>query len=165
MSSLLCSCYHYHYHYHFLEERKKITSRLSKGMRITHEKIKLLLLTDHARRRSRRCSPATSPWRPARPRPAAKNAIKVKLFVELIHKRCPVDIEKTRLVTAGAAIASQGQWKKVAAGIYQKDLIVSLNGKGKGEIRVHRDCPKTGQQEETLEIDRHLMLPGGTRCA
>ena len=70
-----------------------------------------------------------------------KNALQVKLFVELIHRRCPVDIEKTRLVAAGAAIASQGQWKKVAAGIYEKDLVVSLNGKSQGEIRVLRDCP------------------------
>jgi len=83
-----------------------------------------------------------------------KNAVQVKLFVELIHRRCPVDIEKTRLVATGAAIASQGQWKKVAAGIFEKDLVVSLAEKGKGEIRVLRDCPKTGLQEEILGIVR-----------
>jgi hypothetical protein len=83
-----------------------------------------------------------------------KNAVQVKLFVELIHRRCPVDIEKTRLVAAGVAIASQGQWQKVAAGVFEKDLVVSLGEKGKGEIRVLRDCPKTGLQEEILGIVR-----------
>jgi hypothetical protein len=83
-----------------------------------------------------------------------KNAIQVKLFVELIHKRCPVNIEKTQLVAAGVAIASQGQWQKIAAGVFEKDLVISLGEKGKGEIRVLRTCPKTGLQEEILGIVR-----------
>ena len=83
-----------------------------------------------------------------------KNTIPVKLFVELIHRRCPVDITKTRVVAAGAAITSQGQWQKVAAGVFAKGLVVTLGEKSKGEIRVLRDCPKTGRQEEILGIVR-----------
>ncbi len=83
-----------------------------------------------------------------------KNKVQVKLFVEFIHKRCPVKIEETRLVPQGVAIETQGPWKKIAACIYEKDLVVVLNGKGKGEIRVLRECPKTGLQEEVLGIVR-----------
>jgi hypothetical protein len=84
---------------------------------------------------------------------SGKDKINVKLIVECIHKRCPVSIEKTTLATDGLTIEKQGQWKKDGEGIYQMDLLVSLNGKGKGEIRVRRECPKAGHQEETLEID------------
>jgi hypothetical protein len=83
---------------------------------------------------------------------AGKNRIQVKLIVECIHKRCPLSIEKTKLTTAGLTIEKQGQWKKNAAGAYEMDLIVFLNGKENGEIRVLRECPKTGCQEETLEV-------------
>lgn len=81
-----------------------------------------------------------------------KDNIQVKLFVELIHRRCPVPIEKTRLETSGLTIEKQGEWKEVEAGIYQMDLVISLKGKSKGEIRVLRECPKTGLQKEVLEI-------------
>jgi hypothetical protein len=84
---------------------------------------------------------------------SGKNKINVKLIVECIHKRCPVSIEKTTLVTDGMTIEKQGQWKTDGEGIYQMDLIVSLNGKDKGAIRVHRECPKTGHQEEILKLD------------
>jgi len=83
----------------------------------------------------------------------AKNKIKVRLTVECIHRRCPVNIEKTKLAVEGLVIEKQGKWKKTGEGIYQMDLIVSLNGKEKGKIRVRRECPKTGHQEETLEIE------------
>ncbi len=86
---------------------------------------------------------------------SGKNKINVKLIVECIHKRCPVSIEKTTLATDGMTIEKQGPWKKDGEGIYQMDLIVSLNGKAKGEIRVRRECPKTGHQEETLKLDPH----------
>ena len=86
------------------------------------------------------------------PAAGAKNKINVKLTVECIHRRCPVNIEKTTLAATGLVIEKQGLWKKVEAGIYQMDLVVALNGKEKGEIRVRRECPKTGHQEETLEI-------------
>jgi hypothetical protein len=85
---------------------------------------------------------------------AGKNKIQVKLIVECIHKRCPLSIEKTNLTASGLTIEKQGQWKKNAAGAYAMDLLVSLNGKENGEIRVLRDCPKTGCQEEALEISR-----------
>jgi hypothetical protein len=82
----------------------------------------------------------------------AGNKVQVKLFVECIHKRCPLGIEKTRLATSGLTIEKQGQWKKNDAGAYELDLVVSLSGKENGEIRVLRECPKTGCQEETLEV-------------
>jgi hypothetical protein len=85
---------------------------------------------------------------------AEKNRIQVKLFVELIHKRCPVNINATVLTATGLAIERQSLWKQVEPGIYQKELVVSLNGKAKGEIRVLRECPKTGIQAETLGIVR-----------
>jgi len=84
---------------------------------------------------------------------AAKNKINVRLIVECIHRRCPVNIEKTKLATDGLVIEKQGQWKKTGEGIYQMDLIVSLKGKEKGAITVRRECPKTGHQEEILEIE------------
>lgn len=84
----------------------------------------------------------------------AKNKVQVKLFVEFIHKRCPVKIGETRLDAKNAAIEKQGQWQKVDACLYEKDLVVVLNGKGQGEIRVLRECPKTGLQEEVLGIVR-----------
>ena len=83
----------------------------------------------------------------------AKNKIKVRLTVECIHRRCPVNIEKTKLAVEGLVIEKQGKWKKTGEGIYQMDLIVSLKGKENGEITVRRECPKTGHQEETLEIE------------
>jgi len=84
-----------------------------------------------------------------------KNRIQVKLFVEFIHKRCPVKIEETKLEAKGVVIEKQGAWKKVEDLVYEKDLIVVLNGKGNGEIRVLRQCPKTGLQEEVLGIVRN----------
>jgi hypothetical protein len=84
---------------------------------------------------------------------SGKDKINVKLIVECIHKRCPVSIEKTTLAADGITIEKQGPWKNDGEGIYKMDLIVSLNGKVKGEIRVHRECPKTGHQEETLKLD------------
>ena len=83
-----------------------------------------------------------------------KNKVQVKLFVEFIHKRCPVKIEETRLDAANVTIEKQGQWKKIDAFLYEKDLVVVLNKKGAGEIRVLRECPKTGLQEEVLGIVR-----------
>ena len=84
----------------------------------------------------------------------AKNKLQVKLFVEFIHRRCPVKIEETRLDAKNAAIEKQGEWKKIDACLYEKDLVVVLNKKGAGEIRVLRECPKTGLQEEVLGIVR-----------
>jgi hypothetical protein len=84
----------------------------------------------------------------------AKNKVQVKLFVEFIHKRCPVKIEETRLDSKNLLIEKQGQWKKIDACVYEKDLLVVLTKKGSGEIRVLRECPKTGQQEEVLGIVR-----------
>lgn len=82
----------------------------------------------------------------------AKNKVQVKLFVEFIHKRCPVKIEETRLDAKNVTIEKQGQWKKIDVCLYEKDLVVVLNKKGAGEIRVLRECPKTGLQEEVLGI-------------
>jgi len=83
-----------------------------------------------------------------------KNKVQVKLFVEFIHRRCPVKIEETRLDAKNVMIETQGQWKKIDACLYEKDLVVALNKKGQGEIRVLRECPKTGLQEEVLGIVR-----------
>jgi len=84
----------------------------------------------------------------------AGKKVQVSLFVEFIHKRCPVKIEETKLDAKGVAIEKQGAWKKVEDFIYEKDLVLVLNGKGAGEIRVLRQCPKTGLQEEVLGIVR-----------
>ena len=81
-----------------------------------------------------------------------KDKIKVTLFVESIHRRCPLAIDKTCLETEGLVIEKQGQWQKVEECLYQMELIVSLKGKEKGEIRVLRTCPKRGLQKEILEI-------------
>ncbi|MFH2107779.1 MAG: hypothetical protein ABII93_03840 [Chrysiogenia bacterium] len=82
----------------------------------------------------------------------AKNKIKVRLTVECFHRRCPVNIEETKLAAKDLVIEKRGQWKKTGEGIYQMDLMVSLKGKEKGAITVRRECPKTGHQEEILEI-------------
>jgi|FrelakmetLWP11LW_1041352.scaffolds.fasta_scaffold28135_2 hypothetical protein len=84
--------------------------------------------------------------------PAGKGKIQVKLFVECVHRRCPVRIDMTKLETAGLTIEKQGQWQVIGTGLYRLDLTVSLTGKGNGEISVLRQCPKHGQQKETLEI-------------
>ncbi len=78
----------------------------------------------------------------------------VKLFVECIHRRCPVAIEETLLETEGLKIEKQGEWELSEDGVYRLDLVVSLTAKDKGEIRVLRKCPKHGLQKETLEISR-----------
>ncbi len=82
-----------------------------------------------------------------------KNKIKVTLLVESIHRRCPLAIDKTCLETEGLVIEKQGRWQKVEECLYQMELIVSLKGKEKGEIRVLRTCPKRGLQKEILEIE------------
>ena len=84
----------------------------------------------------------------------AGDKVQVKLFVEFIHKRCPVKIEETKLDAKNVMIEKQGQWKKIDVCLYEKDLVVVLNKKGAGEIRVLRECPKTGLQEEVLGIVR-----------
>ena len=84
----------------------------------------------------------------------SRDQVQVKLFVECIHKRCPVKIEDTQLTFDGLMVVKQGQWQKVEPGIYRLDLIVSLGTSAKGGIRVLRKCPKTGLQEEELEIVR-----------
>ena len=78
----------------------------------------------------------------------------VKLFVECIHRRCPVSIEETLLETEGLKIEKRGEWELTEDGVYRLDLVVSITAKDKGEIRVLRKCPKHGLQKETLEITR-----------
>ncbi len=82
----------------------------------------------------------------------SKKKILVTLSVESIHRRCPLAIDKTALETEGLVIEKQGQWQKVDECLYKMDLIVSLKGKSKGEIRVLRTCPKRGLQKEIFEI-------------
>jgi len=83
-----------------------------------------------------------------------KDKIQVRLLVECIHRRCPVKIEATRLEADGLVIEKQGQWQRAEDGVYRMDLVVSLQGSERGEIRVLRSCPKRGLQKETLEIAR-----------
>lgn len=78
----------------------------------------------------------------------------VELFVECIHRRCPVAIGETILEAEGLKIEKRGEWELTEEGVYRLDLVVSLTGKDKGEIRVLRKCPKHGLQKETLEITR-----------
>lgn len=85
---------------------------------------------------------------------AAKNKVQIKLFVEFIHRRCPVKIDETRLDPKNVTIVKQGEWKKIDTCLYEKDLVVVLAKNGAGEIRVLRECPKTGLQEEVLGIVR-----------
>jgi len=82
-----------------------------------------------------------------------KNKFAVKLFVETVHRRCPLGVEKTGLTPEGLIIEKQGKWKKVEEGLYQMDLIVSLKGKSEGKLRVLRECPKRGLQEEILKFE------------
>ena len=82
------------------------------------------------------------------------NQFQVKLFVEIIHRRCPVSIEETLLETEGLKIEKRGEWELADDDVYRLDLVVSLTTKDKGEIRVLRKCPKHGLQKETLEISR-----------
>jgi hypothetical protein len=83
---------------------------------------------------------------------ADKSKEQVSLFVECVHRRCPLRSEETKLEAEGLAIEKQGQWQKAKTGVYRMDLVVSLDGNGKGEIRVLKQCPKTGLQKEILEI-------------
>ena len=83
-----------------------------------------------------------------------KNRLQVKLFVEQVHRRCPLEIGQTKLETTGLTIEKRGQWQAVGEGLYRLDLTVFLTGKGSGEIRLLRDCPKRGQQKEVLGIAR-----------
>jgi hypothetical protein len=82
----------------------------------------------------------------------AKGQIEIKLLVECVHRRCPVKIDMTKLETVGLTIEKHGQWQDLGAGLHRLDMVVSLTGKGNGEIRVLRQCPKHGLQKETLEI-------------
>ena len=88
------------------------------------------------------------------PAGGGKNRIQVRLFVELVHRRCPVDIHKSKLETSGMKIEKQGQWQNLDDGLYRLDLVVTLTSEGNGEIRVLRDCPKHGMQKEILGIAR-----------
>jgi hypothetical protein len=83
---------------------------------------------------------------------AGKGKIAVKLFVDCIHRRCPLAITDTRLETEGLVIEKQGEWKKVEGSVYELDMVVSLTGKSKGKIRVLRSCPKRGLQEEAITV-------------
>jgi len=81
-----------------------------------------------------------------------KNKIEVKLFVETVHRRCPLGVEKTGLTPEGLTIEKQGQWQKVEEGLYRLELIVALKGKGEGKLHVLRKCPQRGLQEEILKF-------------
>ena len=83
-----------------------------------------------------------------------KDQLEIKLFVECIHRRCPVAIEETILETEGLKIEQQGEWQAGENDVYRLDLLVTLTAKDKGEIRVIRKCPKHGLQKEILEIKR-----------
>lgn len=82
-----------------------------------------------------------------------KEKISVKIIVDQIHRRCPVSIEQTRLMGTGVRIEKQSPWTEIGGNIFKTELIVSLKKGENGEIRVLRDCPKTGTQEETLRIE------------
>ncbi len=81
-----------------------------------------------------------------------KTKFEVRLFVETVHRRCPLDIDRTGLAPENLAIEKQGQWQQVEAGLYRLDLTVALKGKGAGRLRVMRECPKRGLQEELLKF-------------
>jgi len=78
----------------------------------------------------------------------------VKLFVEIIHRRCPLPIEETCLEAEGLEIEKRGEWERTEDGVYRLDLVVSLTGNEKGKICVIRKCPKHGLQKDVLEITR-----------
>ena len=82
-----------------------------------------------------------------------KSKICVTIVVDKIHGRCPVGIEKTRLLGSGVTIEKQSPWTSAGGSAYQSELTVTLKQGEKAEIRVVRDCPKTGTQEETLRLD------------
>ena len=90
----------------------------------------------------------------AETRPAKKKGqIEVKLFVDCVHRSCSLAITDTKLETEGLKIEKQGEWTRVEDRFYQLDLVVSLTGKEGGSIRVIRDCPKRGSQEEVVKIE------------
>ena len=81
-----------------------------------------------------------------------RNKFEVKLFVETVHRRCPLGVEKTGLIPESLIIENQGKWKKIEEGLYRMDLVVALKGKGEGKLRILRECPKRGLQEEVLKF-------------
>ncbi len=81
-----------------------------------------------------------------------KGKIEVKLFVDCVHRSCPLAIQETKLETEGLKIEKQGEWTPVEERFYQLDLVVSLTEKEGGAIRVIRECPRRGTQEEIIKI-------------
>lgn len=82
-----------------------------------------------------------------------KGKIEVKLFVDCIHRFCPLEIDKTELKPEGLEIEKKGEWTLVEGRCYEIDLLVRLTGKKAGTITITRRCPKRGLQEEVVTIE------------
>jgi hypothetical protein len=82
-----------------------------------------------------------------------KNKTHVKVLVDIVHGRCPVDIEKTSLACTGIKVEKKGQWKKIDASTWQLEFNAVPSGSKAGEVCISRDCPKRGLHSETLKID------------
>ena len=82
-----------------------------------------------------------------------KGRIQVRLYVDCVHRFCPLAIEKTQLQAEGLTIEKKGEWNRIEKNLYGLDLVVSLKGKSGGTINVIRSCPKRGLQKETVTID------------
>ena len=81
-----------------------------------------------------------------------KTKTHVKVLVDLVHGRCPADIEKTCLACAGIKVEKKGQWQKVDESTWRLEFNAILNGSKAGEVRVSRECPKRGSHSQTLTI-------------
>ncbi len=82
-----------------------------------------------------------------------KNKVSVKILVDIVHRNCPVNIEKTMLVFDGVQVEKKSAWKKIDACTWEMKLTGTLPGNKAGEIRVARDCPKRGLHQEILKIE------------
>ncbi|MBN2400553.1 hypothetical protein EH223_09180 [candidate division KSB1 bacterium] len=82
-----------------------------------------------------------------------KNKINIKILVDIVHRNCPVDIEKTRLVFDGIQIEKKSPWIKIDACTWEMELTGTLPGNKTGEIHVVRECSKRGLHQESLKIE------------
>jgi len=75
----------------------------------------------------------------------------VSIYVELVHGRCPVEINQTQVVSEGVRIDRKGQWQEVEDGIFRLDLTLTVTGKN-ARIGVTRDCRKKGYQQAMIDL-------------
>ncbi len=77
--------------------------------------------------------------------------VEITVFVKLEHRRCPIDIEETKIDVENVKIVAGPDWSKEGRMLYAGKLRIILTGE-QGKIRVYRECDKKGLSEGILEI-------------